>query len=98
MDFRAAVDFVRKMIHAVPYNKLFAFGGDTLWPAQAVGYAAQARAGLIRALQAEVDEGTFTEAEAIHIASCMMRENQAACFRIESTRAAIRAQMSGSPA
>jgi predicted TIM-barrel fold metal-dependent hydrolase len=97
MDLNAAIEFMRKMIHAVPFNKVFAFGGDTLWPAQTVGYAAQARAGLTRALQAEVDAGSFSEAEAIHLATCMLRDNQMACFDIEGTRAAIRAQMARIP-
>ncbi|MBN1120329.1 MAG: amidohydrolase family protein [Anaerolineae bacterium] len=94
LNFRAAVDFVRQMIHAVPYNKLFAFGGDTFWPAQVVGYAAQARDGLTRALSAEVEEGTFCEAEAIQIATCLMRENQMACFDIENKQATILSQLS----
>jgi hypothetical protein len=50
-----ARDFVRRMIHAVPANKLFAFGGDTFWPNAAVAYATQARQWLTRALQAELD-------------------------------------------
>jgi hypothetical protein len=93
MDFHGAVEFVRRMIHAVPFNKLFAFGGDTFWPTQTVGYAAQARDGLNRALQAEIDEGFLNEAEAMHIATCMMRDNQAAVFDLEGTRAAIRAHI-----
>ena len=97
IDFRSAVEFVRHMIHAVPINKLFAFGGDTFWPSQTVGYAAQARDGLARALQAEIDDGYLTEGEAMHIATRVMRANQYATFDIEGTRAAIRAQMAASP-
>ena len=93
IDFRGAVEFMRRLIHAVPVNKIFAFGGDTFWPTLAVGYAAQARAGLVRALQAEIDDGYLSEAEAIHIATRVMHANQYACFDIDGTRAAIRAQM-----
>jgi len=93
IDFRSAVEFMRRLIHAVPVNKIFAFGGDTFWPTLAVGYAAQARGGLVRALQAEIDDGYLSEAEAMHIATHVMHANQYACFDIDGTRAAIRAQM-----
>ena len=91
IDPRAAGDFVRRMLHAVPANKLFAFGGDAHWPAAAVAYAAQARRWLTRALQAEVDEGLLTEREAIALATRLMRTNQEECFDLAGTRAAIRA-------
>lgn len=89
----AAADFIRRAIHAVPINKLFAFGGDTGWPNAAIAYAAQARKWLAYALQGEVNDGLLTEAEAIRVATRLMRENQTACFDLEGTRAAIRAAM-----
>jgi predicted TIM-barrel fold metal-dependent hydrolase len=85
-----ARDFVRQMIHAVPANKLFAFGGDTGLPAAAVAYSIQARQWLTRALQAEVDEGLLTERQAIALATRFMRTNQEECFDLAGTRAAIR--------
>jgi predicted TIM-barrel fold metal-dependent hydrolase len=88
-----ACDFVRRMIHAVPSNKLFAFGGDTFWPNAAVAYAVQARQWLTRALQGEVEDGLLTEREAIDLATRLMHANQQECFDIEGTRAAIRAAM-----
>jgi hypothetical protein len=72
---------------------LFAFGGDTFWPTSAVAYSVQARRGLRRALEAEIAEGDLTEPEAITIARRLMRDNQYACFDIDATRAAIRAQV-----
>lgn len=95
MNFRTAVEFVRRMIHAVPVNKLFAFGGDTFWPAQTVAYAAQARDGLTRALHAEIADGTITETEAIRMAARVMRDNQYACFDITGRRATIQARLGG---
>jgi uncharacterized protein len=83
-------DFVRRMIHAVPVNKLFAFGGDTFWPAASVAYAAQARAWLTHALEAEVDDRLLTERQAIAIASRLMHTNQRECFDLDGTRAANR--------
>jgi predicted TIM-barrel fold metal-dependent hydrolase len=94
IDFHAALDFVRRMLHAVPANKLFAFGGDTFWPSQTVAYAFQARDGLNRALQAEIDDGFLTECEAIQIAQRVMRDNQYAVFDICGRRETIRARLS----
>jgi uncharacterized protein len=85
-----ARDFVRQMIHAVPTNKLFAFGGDTFWPNAAVAYATQARDWLTRALQAEVDEGLLLPPEAIALATRLMCANQEECFDLVGTRAALR--------
>ncbi len=85
----AATDFVRRLIHAVPINKLFVFGGDTGWPNAAVAYARQSRAGLTRALQAEIDAGDLRESQAIALATRLMRGNQQDCFDLEGTRAAI---------
>jgi len=90
IDPYSAVGFVRRMIHAVPANKLFAFGGDTGWPNAAVAYAAQARQWLTRALESEVNDGLMTERQAIAFATRLMRTNQQACFDLEGTRAAIR--------
>lgn len=92
IDPYSSADFVRRFLHAVPSNKLFAFGGDTMWPTSAVAYSIQARRGLHRALEAEVTADDLTEQEAITIARRLMRDNQYACFDIEGTRAAIRAR------
>lgn len=89
IDPYSAGDFVRRFIHTVPINKLFVFGGDTFWPSASVAYAKQARRWLTRALQGEVDEGLLTEAQAIHVASRLMRQNQLDCFDLEGTRAAL---------
>jgi predicted TIM-barrel fold metal-dependent hydrolase len=89
IDPFSALDFVRRFIHAAPANKLFAFGGDTGWPVASVAYAHQARIWLARALQAEVDAGYLTEPEAIRLATRVMYDNQAACFRLEAKRAAV---------
>jgi predicted TIM-barrel fold metal-dependent hydrolase len=86
-----ATDFLRRVLHGVPLNKLFLFGGDSFYPAASVGYAAQARAGLYRALRAEIDEGFTDQTEARAIAERVMGANQRAVFDIEGTRAALRA-------
>jgi hypothetical protein len=92
IDPYSSTDFVRRFLHAVPSNKLFGFGGDTFWPTSAVAYSIQARRGLRRALEAEIAAGDLTEQEAINLARRLMHDNQYACFDIEGTRSAIRAQ------
>jgi predicted TIM-barrel fold metal-dependent hydrolase len=89
IDPYSAGDFVRRMIHAAPAHKLFAFGGDTFWPNSAVAYAFQARKWLTRALSQEVADGLLTEKEAMALATRWMRTNQEACFDIAGTRARI---------
>jgi predicted TIM-barrel fold metal-dependent hydrolase len=89
IDPWSAQGFVRQMIHAVPTNKLFAFGGNTGWAPAVVGYAAQARQWLTRTLRAEVDDRLLSERQAIALATRLMRTNQKECFDLAGTRAAI---------
>lgn len=93
IDPYSTADFVRRFLHAVPANKLFAFGGDTCSPTNTVAFAIQARRSLTRALEAEVTTGDLTEREAISVARRIMRENQYACFDLEGTRAAACEQL-----
>ena len=85
----AGAEFVRRFIHAAPLNKLFGFGGDTQWPTSALAYSLQARKWLTKALSAKVADGELTEAEAMEVATCLLRENQLACFDLAGTRQAI---------
>ena len=80
IDPLSSCEFVRRFIHAVPANKLFAFGGDTVWPTNVVAAAAQARRWLGRVLAAEIAAGDLTETEAIGLAERLMRRNQLECF------------------
>lgn len=83
--------FVRRFLHSVPWNKLFAFGGDTGWPTSSWAYGLQARRWLTRALQDEIDEGDLTEKQALEVATALLCGNPADCFNVDSCRAAIRA-------
>ena len=80
---------LRRAIHAVPSNKVFAFGGDTEWPSACVAYAAQARAWLTRALEAEVNDGLLSERNAMAYATRVMRANQLECFDVAGRRSAL---------
>lgn len=77
---------VREHLHAAPLNKLLIFGGDTTWPTGAVAYAQQTRAWLTRTLQAEVDDGLMTEAEALKVATRVMLTNQHELFDLATKR------------
>ena len=89
IDPFSSCDFVRRFIHAVPINKLFAFGGDTGWPTSAYAYAVQARKWLNRALEGEVNDGLLTEKQAMDVALRLMQTNQRDCFDIDGTRGQI---------
>ena len=91
IDPYSSRDFLRRFIHAVPINKIFAFGGDTHWPTSAMAYAIQARAEITRALESEIADGYMTEKRAMAIAERIMRDNQFDCFDIGGTRSNIRA-------
>jgi uncharacterized protein len=80
-------DFVRKVVHTVPANKLLAFGGDSFWPSAAASYAFQTRVWLTRALQGEVDDGFLSEKDAIALAGRWMGKNQEALFDFAKLRA-----------
>jgi len=93
LDPYTACNLVRRFLHAVPTNKLFAFGGDDRWHTSIVGDSWQARRWLTRALEAEVAEGDLTEREALDVARRLMYDNQYACFDIDGTRKAISARL-----
>jgi hypothetical protein len=95
IDPYSSLELVRRFLHAVPTNKLFAFGGDAGSPTNTVAYSIQARRWLTRALEAEVAAGDLTEQQAIKVAQRVMQENQRRCFDIERVRAAARAASEG---
>jgi hypothetical protein len=97
IDPYSTSDFLRRCLHAVPANKIFVFGGDTAWPATVVAYTAQARRWLTWTLQAEVDDGLLTEAEAIQVATRLMSTNQQACFNVAEKKQIVKAA-AGAPA
>ena len=90
IDPYSSRDFLRRFIHAVPINKIFAFGGDTHWPTSAMAYAIQARAEITRTLESEVADGYMSEKRAMAIAERIMRDNQFDCFDVSGTRANIK--------
>ncbi len=86
----ASKNFVRQFLHAVPLNKLFAFGDDTTTPSMAYAYAVQMRRWLTTALEEEVADGAMTTRQAMDGATQLLRGNQLACFDIEGRQRAVR--------
>lgn len=91
IDPFSTAHFVRQCIHAVPANKLFIFGGDTSWAAGSFSHAVQTRRWLNYTLQAEINDGFLSEAEAIALATRYMHDNQYACFHVAEKKAKLRA-------
>jgi len=62
-------------LDGVPFNKIFAFGADTVLPWCDVGYSTQARRGIARVLEKKVRKGFFSESTAEEVASAIMLKN-----------------------
>jgi predicted TIM-barrel fold metal-dependent hydrolase len=90
IDPYSSKDFMRRMLHAVPLNRVMGFGGDTRHPTGSYAYSIQARTWLARTLGEEVHDGCLTEKEAIAVARRWMHENQAEYFQIFRKRETIR--------
>lgn len=60
---------------AVPANKIFAFGGDTVSPFMMLGYAAQARNGIANVMERKVRRSEFDAKTAKFVAKRIMNEN-----------------------
>ena len=90
-------EFLRHVIHTLPSNKLFAFGGDCHWPAQSVAYAKQARFWITHALNEEIKDGFINKGQAISLATQFMITNQKKFFNLEEKRSKIMAIYSSMP-
>lgn len=82
LDPYTTAEMFRRALHSMPMSKLFAFGGDCVWPTQAVGYARQCRVWLTHALHAEVATGWLTEPAAIEVANRVMHVNAEEFFDV----------------
>ena len=89
IDPPATARFVRHFIHAAPCNKLLAFGGDARTPTAAFACSLQARRWLTRTLEREVAEALLSEADAMDLATRLLRTNALALFNIDRRRAAV---------
>ncbi len=79
----AAVRMLHEAIETVPANKIFAFGGDFIIPEGAYGHSVLARQVVTRVLTEKVEDSYLSEAEAMHLARRILRENPAALYRLK---------------
>jgi hypothetical protein len=73
---------LHEWLDMVPETKIFAFGGDYLFPEGVYGHAEMAREDVARVLTERVRWGALTENEAIALAVRLLRTNAAELFRI----------------
>jgi len=94
IDPQASLHFLRSALHALPANKVFAFGGDYGFADVVYGHARIARDGVPYVLGEAAAEGRISRGEAKEIAARWLRENAMEMFRVEARR---KAQAAGQP-
>ncbi len=62
-------------LDTVPWNKIFGFGGDYLFAEGVYGHSVIARENIARVLTEKVEEGSFTEEQAVYLARKLLRDN-----------------------
>jgi len=89
IDPYSAKDFLRRMLHAAPVNKVMVYGGDTRNPTASLAYSIHARSWLAKTLEEEIGDGFLTEPEAVEVAQNWMHRNQYEYFQVEKKRETI---------
>jgi len=77
---------LEELIDTVPMNKILAFGGDYIFPEGSYGHAVMARETITRVLCKKVEEGYFTEDEALTCARWVMHDAADRLFGISDRR------------
>jgi predicted TIM-barrel fold metal-dependent hydrolase len=75
---RAALE---EMIDAVPYNKIFGFGGDYRYPELSYAHLVMARRNIAEVLGGRVEARQMNEDEALEIARGLLHDNPARLFQ-----------------
>jgi len=81
---------LHEYLEMVPYTKLHGFGGDYIMVEPVVGHLAFARENIAQVLSEKVEQGWFSEDEALRVGRALLRDNAMEFFRIEEKRAAAR--------
>lgn len=76
----AVRDALYEMLETVPWNKIFAFGGDYLFYDGVVGHVELARRNVAMVLAKKVDEGELTLGLAEKILAGLLHENAEKIF------------------
>ncbi|MEM3047327.1 MAG: amidohydrolase family protein, partial [Candidatus Bathyarchaeia archaeon] len=80
----AARNVLSEWIDAIPVSKILAFGGDYRFVEGAYAHAVMARENVARVLAEKVEEGAFTEAQAVRYAEMILRTNAQRLFSLPS--------------
>ena len=70
-------------IETVPINKIMAFGGDYIFPEGSYAHSLVARQLVAEVLAEKVEQGYFTESEAVWVAQRLLRGNAIDLFGLE---------------
>jgi len=82
----AARQALSTMLETIPATKIHGFGGDYIFVEGTYGHAAIARREIARVLAEKVQDGRFTEDDALRIARMILRDNPMKTFRVEEKR------------
>jgi len=83
IDHTATRQFLKQYLTSAPVNKIFCFGGDYIPVELTVGHAYMARLGIAQVLTELVDEGYYSEKEAIDVAWKIMYKNAREFYRLD---------------
>jgi hypothetical protein len=78
------------LLDAVPASKILGFGGDYIFVEGSYGHAVIARREIARVLARKVEDGRFTEDQALRIGQMMLRDNAIENFDLTRRRAAFK--------
>lgn len=78
--------YLHEVLETVPLNKVHGFGGDYFMVEGSYGHSVIARREIARVLAEKVEDGWFTEEQALSAAGRLLRENALENFRIEAKR------------
>ncbi len=71
---------LHEFLDTVPVNKIFGFGGDYRYPELSYAHLVMARGNIARVLAERVEDGIFSEAEALRVARLLLHDNAARVF------------------
>lgn len=83
------------MLDCIPANKIHGFGGDYFFVEGVYGHAEMTRREITRVLCEKVEEGRFTEEDALRVGTMLLRDNAIENFDLTSRRAAFKARVDG---
>jgi hypothetical protein len=71
-------------LDTVPWNRIFGFGGDYIFAEGVYGHSVIARENISRVLVEKIEEGSFTQKQAVILAQKLLRDNAYGFFSKEA--------------